>query len=152
MFEFDKFKIEIIDDKGNDSENGTEKSIPMIKKSIEKNTSVYILLAIICCLVFFIIGMRLNFKLNDSLASEYYILSTSITEEHNTYENDIRVNINTDNVYELTLLPGIASAKANAIINYRKENGDFEDINELKNVKGIGEATFNNILPYIYVE
>lgn len=56
--------------------------------------------------------------------------------------NDI-VNINTDGVAELSTLPGIGKVKANAIIKYRNENGNFTSVNDLTNVKGIGAKTVN---------
>ena len=42
-------------------------------------------------------------------------------------------------------LNGIGESKANAIINYRNENGKFSNIEDIKKVSGIGEALFNKI-------
>ncbi len=55
------------------------------------------------------------------------------------------VNINTANVEKLDELPGIGSSTAEKIIAYRKENGKFKSIDEIKNVSGIGEAKFEKI-------
>ncbi len=55
------------------------------------------------------------------------------------------ININTAGVGELTSLPGIGQAKADAIVKYRDENGAFRDIKEIKNVPGIGDALFSGI-------
>lgn len=53
-----------------------------------------------------------------------------------------KVNINTADAAELArVLQGIGEAKANAIVEYRKANGDFIDLYELANVKGVGERT-----------
>ena len=55
----------------------------------------------------------------------------------------LRVNINTANAQELTAkLDSIGAKKAQAIIAYRNKNGKFNRIEELKNVKGIGEKIF----------
>lgn len=51
------------------------------------------------------------------------------------------VNINTADVEELTRLKGVGQKKAEAIIAWRKENGNFKSVDDLLEVKGIGEAT-----------
>ena len=55
------------------------------------------------------------------------------------------VNINTATVEELKALPGIGPAKAQAIVDYRKENGHFKSVEDLKKVKGIGEGIFGKL-------
>jgi competence protein ComEA len=59
------------------------------------------------------------------------------------------ININTADISELIKLHGIGTVKARAIIEYRQQNGPFKSIEEIKNVKGIGEVTFNRIKDYI---
>ena len=54
-------------------------------------------------------------------------------------------------VGELTTLKGIGKSKAEAIINYRKQNGGFKSINELLNISGIGMWIFNQIKDSITV-
>ena len=61
------------------------------------------------------------------------------------------VNINTASSKELQTLPGIGEAKADAIIAYREEHGDFDDISRIMNVSGIGEGIFENIREHITV-
>ncbi|MFQ9514912.1 MAG: helix-hairpin-helix domain-containing protein [Eubacterium sp.] len=55
------------------------------------------------------------------------------------------VNINHATAEQLTSLPGIGTTKAAAIVAYRDENGNFSSIEDIKNVSGIGDATFANI-------
>ncbi len=48
----------------------------------------------------------------------------------------VKVDINKANVKDLTKVKGISAAKAKAIVSYRKKNGDFKTLDDLKNVKG----------------
>ncbi|MGM0835813.1 MAG: helix-hairpin-helix domain-containing protein [Bacillota bacterium] len=56
-----------------------------------------------------------------------------------------KVNINTATVEELTTLSGIGPSKANAIIEYRDENGLFKSVDGMLNVTGIGEKSLEKI-------
>ena len=67
----------------------------------------------------------------------------NITENKETTEIEGKININTANIEELQKLNGIGESKAQSIIDYRNKNGDFKDIQEIKNVQGIGEAAFD---------
>lgn len=51
------------------------------------------------------------------------------------------ININTADAVELTRLKGIGVKKAEAIVAWRNENGNFKTVDDLLDVKGIGEAT-----------
>jgi len=62
------------------------------------------------------------------------------------------ININTATLEELDTLPGIGPVKAQAIIDYRDANGPFAIIEDIMNVSGIGQATFDNIKDFITVE
>ena len=59
------------------------------------------------------------------------------------------VNINTATQTELETLPGIGPSIALKIINYRKENGKFSNVEELKNVYGIGDNKFEAMKKYV---
>ena len=65
-------------------------------------------------------------------------------------QNDM-VNINNANTQQLQTLKGVGPAMAQKIIDYRNENGPFKTIDDLKNVSGIGEKTFDKLKEKISV-
>ena len=97
---------------------------------------------------------------------EEYLQKKCLLEEEGQVENDAcieektepeekqpsaMVNINTATKEELMTLPGIGETKAEAIISYR-EKTPFQKIEDLKNVSGIGDSTFEEIKSNITVE
>ncbi len=52
------------------------------------------------------------------------------------------VNINTASATELVVLPGIGAKTAARIVEYRQKNGPFKKVEELMNVRGVGEKNF----------
>lgn len=62
------------------------------------------------------------------------------------------INLNTADVAALDTLPGIGESKAKAIIAYRDSHGGFKNIDELKEVKGIGESTFEKLKSMVTVK
>lgn len=60
-----------------------------------------------------------------------------------------KININTATERELKQLPNIGDAMAKRIIEYRNSIKGFKSLEELKNVKGIGEKIYEKIRPYI---
>lgn len=87
---------------------------------------------------------------------EEYITSnfgnnSSIIQDTNKGESG-KVNINTANQTELETLPGIGTATAERIIDYRNKNGKFNTIEDIQNVKGIGQAKYENIKENICIK
>lgn len=58
-----------------------------------------------------------------------------------------QVHLNQANIDELQKLKGIGQKKAQAIVEYRQKNGGFKNVDEFKNVKGIGPAIFEKNKP-----
>lgn len=70
-------------------------------------------------------------------------LSSSVSAS-STQGNSL-VNLNTATDIELQSLPGVGPSKAKSIIEYREKNGGFKSIDEIKNIKGIGESSFEKL-------
>ncbi len=74
-----------------------------------------------------------------------YILQTGEGEQPQ------KIDLNRAEAWLLEALPGIGETRAQAIINYRHQNGPFNNINELIKVEGIGTATYEKIKDLITV-
>ena len=61
------------------------------------------------------------------------------------------LNLNTATVAQLESLPGIGRATAERIVEYRQKSGGFKKIEELMNVRGVGEKSFLKLKPLITV-
>ena len=69
-----------------------------------------------------------------------------------TKEKERLLHLNKADAVSLTSLPGIGPSKAEAIVQYREENGPFKDVKDLMNVPGIGEKTYEQLEPLITVK
>lgn len=93
-----------------------------------------------------------------TVISERSTYSTKLTEKTTeisevcTETEALYIDINNAGFDELVKLNGIGDYLAEQIITYREENGGFRNIEEILNVSGIGEKTFESIRDCIYVE
>ncbi len=78
------------------------------------------------------------------------VTSSSVSEKPSV-ESQL-VSINSADLNELQELPGIGPAKAEAIVQFREDNGGFTAIEELMNISGIGEKTFEKLKDLITVQ
>ncbi|MDO4593887.1 MAG: DUF655 domain-containing protein [Tissierellia bacterium] len=76
---------------------------------------------------------------NDEIDEQYII---NDKEENNENSKNQKININTADIDQLQKLPNIGEKRAEAIIDYRKDN-KFENIEDIKNVSGIGDKYFD---------
>jgi competence protein ComEA len=61
------------------------------------------------------------------------------------------LNLNTATVAQLQALPGVGAATAKLIVEHRQKNGGFKKVEELMNIKGIGEKSFLKLKPMVTV-
>lgn len=61
------------------------------------------------------------------------------------------VNLNAATLAQLQTLPGVGASTAQRIVDYRQKNGAFKKVEELMNVKGLGEKSFLKLKPLITV-
>jgi competence protein ComEA len=61
------------------------------------------------------------------------------------------INLNTATVADLEALPGVGASTAKLIVEHREKNGGFKKVEELMNIKGIGEKSFLKLKPMVTV-
>ena len=88
-------------------------------------------------------------SLNEKEIAESYIIE-GIEEEKSQNKNS-KININTATEEELETLDGIGASLASRIIEYREKNGKFKNIEDIKNVAGIGDSKYEAIKDKIKV-
>lgn len=81
-------------------------------------------------------------SVNDNSGNNYGMNSTNLSD---------LININTASLEQLMTLSGIGESKAKSIISYREENGNFNEIEDITKVSGIGQALYEKIKDYITV-
>ncbi len=104
--------------------------------------------------VYFILVLVALISFMGGLASAEEKVAEEIAETTETVaeEANVKVNINTATAEELSTLEGIGEMKAESIIEYRNNHGHFTKVEDLKNVKGIGDKIFEKIKDQITVE
>lgn len=75
----------------------------------------------------------------------YTLVTTQTSMFNDDSKQTTKININTADSKTLQNITGIGEKKAQDIINYRQQSGGFKSIEEIKNIKGIGDATFEKM-------
>jgi len=79
------------------------------------------------------------------------VISEPQTQQQTAQPSAPTLNLNTATQAELEKLPGVGPAMAKLILEYRQKNNGFKKIEELMNVKGIGEKSFLKLKPLVTV-
>ena len=73
-------------------------------------------------------------------------------QNQGTPDKPVLLNINTASAEELQTLPNIGAEMAQRIVNYRSQNGNFNRVDALQNVKGVGAKTLEKLRPFVDVK
>lgn len=92
----------------------------------------------------------------NSASSQYYEKNDyeDVSSTADNYDNisvSFQLNLNTCTKEELMEIDGIGEVRADAIIAYREKLGGYSSVEQLKDISGIGDKTFEKIAPYVTV-
>ena len=125
---------------------------------LNKNYSTEKILLIVALILFAgIIFFNAFYKSDASIPSVIYInendkVNSENLDDNGQISNLNKININTATVEELSEnLSGIGETIAKRIVEYREHNGEFTNIEDIKNVSGIGDKMFESIKDHICV-
>lgn len=90
-------------------------------------------------------GMQIQVSSKTPVINSNEQVNDTNSNSPNNNSSSNLININTATKEDLDTLPGIGPATAQKIIDYRQEHGNFSSIEDIKNVKGIGEAKFSKM-------
>lgn len=115
--------------------------------------SVIFVLACVCIMLMYFILRKWDARYIVPVESRSleYIVSEVYSESREAVP-DAKININKASKEELEALPGIGAALAERIIEYREQNGGFRSIEEITEVRGIGQGKLDAIRDLITVE
>lgn len=97
------------------------------------------------------VSQNIENELNKDLECNCEIIEINNCKNNNNEEQNNKININTASKEELMTLNGIGESKADSIIKYRTDNGNFETIESIINVTGISTTIYEKIKDYITV-
>ena len=99
---------------------------------------------------YFVSGQLGEAEYQVTVSKQAPAVSASLPEVEDGYPDSLLegevIDLNTASVADLTRLPGIGEKRAQAIVDYRESSGPFQSVEELTEVKGIGEG----ILAQVY--
>jgi len=115
---------------------------------INKKNILIVLLIIIFIFTLFLTLHNLNININSHNISNS---NNTLIKSDNIPKNKI-ININNATVDELDSIPGVGLVISNAIVVFREKNNGIKNIEELKNIPGIGEKRFDSIKSWVVIQ
>ncbi|MCM1285306.1 MAG: helix-hairpin-helix domain-containing protein [Acetobacter sp.] len=98
-------------------------------------------------------SVRSDVLTSDEVTSKSYSCYEKTEDESHETELTVSypIDINTCTIDELMTIDGIGEAKADAIIQYREYLGKYTSVEQIKNIKGFGDAVYERVSPYLTV-
>lgn len=114
---------------------------------------IKILVGITCAFLCLLVGIFVGRNFTRSyIPVQQAIHSQGTQTDGETQNKDGRIDLNTATMEQLQLLPGVGEVTAQRIVDYRTEHNGFTSVEELMEVKGIGEKKFAEMKQYVKVE
>ena len=104
---------------------------------------------------YFVSGQLGEAEYQVTVSKQAPAVSASLPEVEDGYPDSLLegevIDLNTASAADLTRLPGIGEKRAQAIVDYRESSGPFQSVEELTEVKGIGEGILAQVYDYVTV-
>ena len=104
---------------------------------------------------YFVSGQLGEAEYQVTVSKQAPAVSASLPEVEDGYPDSLLegevIDLNTASEADLTRLPGIGEKRAQAIVDYRESSGPFQSVEELTEVKGIGEGILAQVYDYVTV-
>ena len=129
--------------------------INKIRKFFTLDLLIWVIIALTAAGVFVSIALSVPspswLPLGKLKGTEQHFSAEELSTESDTADSDL-IPLNSATKEELMTVPGIGETFAQRIIDYRTENGKFMDLEELKNIQGIGDKRYEQWSPYFSLD
>lgn len=117
---------------------------------------VYLLIGVALLVIAAVVGYKtfnkpVEYTVAESTTVAIATTAQEITVNNNNVSVSYPINLNTATFDELISVDGIGEKRANDILAYRNSIGKFSSVEQLKNIKGIGEASYQKVAGYFTV-